>query len=160
MRSARSLPFQLQPRTLSGAICLALALIGGTASPSVLAAPPAATAAPSISAGPLEQALNTFAEHAGITLSYSPDVVRGLNSPGLAGGGPLEEGLATLLGGSGLAAHKTPSGYVVLPSKTDARLELAPVSIYATAGQNAFAPVEPRWLQAARSSSNQPRKRL
>jgi len=153
MRSARSLPFQLQPRTLSGAIGLTLALIGGTASLSVLAAPPAATAAPNISAGPLEQALNTFAEHAGITLSYSPDVVRGLNSPGLAGGGPLEEGLATLLGGSGLAAHKTPSGYVVLPSKTDARLELAPVSIYATAGQNAFAPVEGYFASNASSAS-------
>lgn len=154
MRSARSLPFQLQPRTLSGAICLALALIGGTESLSVQAAPLAATAAaPSIPAGPLEQALSTFAERAGITLSYSPDVVRGLSSPGLTGGGSLEEGLATLLSGSGLAAHKTPSGYVVLPSKTDASLELAPVSVYATAVRSAFAPVPGYFASNASSAS-------
>ncbi|MEK1908030.1 MAG: TonB-dependent siderophore receptor, partial [Pseudomonas sp.] len=84
MRFASPLPFQLQPRTLPAAICLALALVGGTASLSAQAASPApAVAAPSIPAGSLEQALSTFAERAGITLSYSPDVVRGLSSPGL-----------------------------------------------------------------------------
>ncbi|WP_225836833.1 hypothetical protein [Pseudomonas sp. MM211] len=76
MRSASPLPFQPQPRTLSGAICLALALLGGTASLTVQAASPViAAVAPSIAAGPLEQALSAFAERAGITLSYSPDVV-------------------------------------------------------------------------------------
>lgn len=154
MRSARSLPLHLQPRALPGAICLALALIGGTASLSVRAESPAAAAtAPSIPAGPLEQALSTFAERAGITLSYSPDVVRGLNSPGLAGGGSLEEGLATLLGGSGLVAHKTSSGYVVLPAKAGASVQLAPVSIEATAQQSAFAPVPGYFASNASSAT-------
>lgn len=141
MRSASPLPFQPQPRTLSGAICLALALLGGTASPTVQAASPVTAAvAPSIAAGPLEQALSAFAERAGITLSYSPDVVRGLSSPGLSGGGSLEEGLAMLLSGSGLVARKTTSGYVVLPGKAEASLQLDATSIEAAATQSAFEP--------------------
>lgn len=140
MRSASPLPFPLQPRTLSGAICLALALLGGTASLTVQAAPVTAAAAPSIPAGPLAQALSTFAERSGITLSYSPDVVRDLSSPGLAGGGSLEEGLAKLLGGSGLVAQKTTSGYVVLPGKAEASVQLDATSIEAAATQSAFEP--------------------
>ncbi|WP_313519518.1 TonB-dependent siderophore receptor, partial [Pseudomonas sp.] len=115
--------------------------------------PAAAATAPSIPAGPLEQALSTFAERAGITLSYSPDVVRGLNSPGLAGGGSLEEGLATLLGGSGLVAHRTSSGYVVLPAKAGASVQLAPVSIEATAQQSAFAPAPGYFASNASSAT-------
>ncbi|WP_242674729.1 TonB-dependent siderophore receptor [Phytopseudomonas daroniae] len=154
MRSARPLPFQLQPRTLPGAICLALALIGGTASLSAQAASPvSAAAAPSVPAGSLEQALSTFAERAGITLSYSPDVVRGLNSPGLAGGGSLEEGLAKLLADSGLAARKTSSGYVVLPGKTDSSVQLDATSIEATAVQSAFAPVPGYFASNASSAT-------
>lgn len=141
MRSASPLPFQLQPRTLPGAVCLALALLGATASVTVQAAQPvAAVVAPRIAAGPLEQALSTFAERTGITLSYSPDTVRGLNSPGLSGGGPLEDGLAELLDGSGLVAHKTTSGYVVLPGKAEASMQLEATSIEAAATQSAFEP--------------------
>ncbi|MGL4316764.1 MAG: TonB-dependent siderophore receptor [Pseudomonas sp.] len=153
MRSANSLPRHLQPRALPAAICLALALIGGIASLSAQAASPAATAAPSIPAGPLAQALSSFAERAGITLSYSPEMVRGLSSPGLAGGGSLEEGLAALLSGSGLVAQKTPSGYVVLPANTDSSLEIAPTSIDAAATQSAFAPAQGYFASTASSAS-------
>ncbi|HAQ25602.1 MAG TPA: TonB-dependent siderophore receptor [Pseudomonas sp.] len=142
MRSARFLPFHLQPRTLPGAVCLALALISGTASLAVQAASPASvTAAPSIPAGPMEQALSLFAERAGITLSYSPLEVSGLSSRGLVGGGSLEEGLAALLAGSGLVADKTPSGYVVRPAKADSSYQLEPTTIEATTIRSAFAPV-------------------
>jgi len=142
MRSASFLPFQLQPRTLPGAICLALALIGGAASLTAQAASPAAAvAAPSIPAGPMEQALSLFAERAGITLSYSPQAVRGLSSPGLVGGGSVEDGLTSLLAGSGLVADKTPSGYVVRPGATETRYELEPTIIEAPMLQSAFAPV-------------------
>lgn len=154
MRSASSLPFQFQPRTLPGAICLALALIAGTASLSAQAASAvSATAAPSVPAGTLEQALSTFAERAGITLSYSPDVVRGLNSSGLAGGGSLEEGLAKLLADSGLVARKTSSGYVVLPGKTDSSVQLDATSIEATAVQSAFAPLPGYFASNASSAT-------
>ncbi|WP_437879903.1 TonB-dependent siderophore receptor [Pseudomonas sp. LRF_L74] len=154
MRASRSLPFPLQPRTLSGAICLALALSGGVAGLSMQAAQAAVEQrAPSVPAGSLELALSTFAERAGITLSYSPEVVRGLNSPGLAGGGSLEEGLAKLLSGSGLVAQKTSSGYVVLPGKTDASLQLDATSIDAKASQTAFAPVEGYFASNASSAT-------
>jgi iron complex outermembrane receptor protein len=126
-----SLPFP--SRTLPRAVCLALTLLAS----GVQAATPSA---PNVPAGPLGQALSTFAERAGITLSFSPEAVRGLNSPGLRGGGSLEDGLTRLLSGSGMQLHKTPSGYVVLPGHSDAGLQLDPTSIDATATQSAFAP--------------------
>lgn len=142
MRSARPLPFQPQLFKLPGAICIALALMGGTASLSVQAASGSSpSVSPSIPAGPLEQALNLFADRAGITLSYSPDVVRGLVSPGLSGGESLENGLAELLGGSGLVAQKTLSGYVVVMDSTDASYQLEPTITYGASTQSAFAPV-------------------
>ncbi|PCD01137.1 TonB-dependent siderophore receptor [Halopseudomonas pelagia] len=158
MHSVNSLPAHFHLRTLPGAICLALALIGGTVSLAVQAASPTSTiAAPNIPAGPLEQALNSFAEGAGITLSYSPEVVRGMNSPGLAGGGSLEEGLAALLRDTGLVAHSTPSGYVVMPAKAGSRFQLEPTTIKATAVQSAFAPAPGYFAGNASSASKSDR---
>lgn len=142
MRCARPLPFYFQPRILSVAACLSLALLGTTLSVSVQAAEPAAAdAAPSVPGGPLDQALSLFAERAGIILSYSPDMVRGLSSRGLAGGGSLEDGLAMLLGGTGLVAEKTASGYVIRRIKADDSYQLQPMTINATMTPSAFAPV-------------------
>lgn len=144
----------LPSRTLPGAVCLALALLGGTASlPLQAVAAASGQTAPSIPAGPLQQALSTFAERAGITLSYSPEAVRGLSSPGLAGGGSLDDGLATLLGGSGLVAQKTSSGYVVLPAKSEASVQLEATNINASASQSAFAPVEGYFASNASSAT-------
>ncbi|WP_394560736.1 TonB-dependent siderophore receptor [Aquipseudomonas alcaligenes] len=141
MRSASFAPLPFRPRSLPAAICLALTLNAGLASlPAHAAEPAPAAAAPSIPAGPLGQALSTFAERAGITLSYSPDQVRDLRSPGLAGGGSLEDGLTALLAGSGLVAHKTPTGYVVLPSKSGSSLQLEDTDIEASAERSAFEP--------------------
>lgn len=109
--------------------------------------------APSVPAGQLQQALSTFAERAGITLSYAPEAVRGLSSPGLKGGGTVEEGLAALLAGSGLVAQKTSSGYVVLPRKTGAQFELEPTNVSAVAVQTAFAPVEGYYASNASTAS-------
>lgn len=141
-------------RTLPGAVCLALTLLVGTPSLPVLAASSSAEqVAPSVPSGQLQQALSIFAERAGITLSYAPEAVRGLSSPGLPGGGSLEQGLATLLAGSGLVAQKTSSGYVVLPGKTDTRYELEPTNINASAVQSAFAPVEGYFASNASTAS-------
>ncbi|HZX18395.1 MAG TPA: TonB-dependent siderophore receptor [Pseudomonas sp.] len=154
MRSARPLPFQLQPRILSAAVCLGLALFAGTASLSTHAAEPAASvAAPNVPAGPLDQTLSLFAEHAGIILSYSPDMVRGLSSRGVAGGGSLKEGLAQLLGGTGLVAEKTASGYVIRLIKADDSYQLEPMTINATATQSAFAPVPGYFASNASSAT-------
>lgn len=150
MRAARTLPLPFKPRTLSTAICLVLALTSGVAS---LAAQAETAVAPSIAAGPLEQALSSFAERAGITLSYSPEMVRGLSSPGLAGGGSLDDGLTSLLAGSGLSAHKTESGYVVLPVKAESSLQLAPTNVEGVALQSAFAPVDGYFTSNASSAT-------
>ncbi|MFP6847734.1 MAG: TonB-dependent siderophore receptor [Pseudomonas sp.] len=154
MRSVRPLPFYFQPRILSVAVCLSLALLGGTLSVSVQAAQPAATdVAPSVPGGPLEQALSLFAERAGIILSYSPDMVRGLSSRGLAGGGSLEDGLAMLLGGTGLVAEKTASGYVIRLIKADDSYQLQPMTINAAMTPSAFAPVPGYFASNASSAT-------
>ncbi|MDD0844601.1 TonB-dependent siderophore receptor [Pseudomonas sp. Gutcm_11s] len=154
MRSASSASFQFRPRSLPVAICLALTLNAGLAAlPAQAATPAQAAVAPSIAAGPLGQALSTFAERAGITLSYSPDQVRDLSSPGLAGGGSVEDGLAALLAGSGLVAHKTPTGYVVLPSKSGSSLQLDDTDIEASATQSAFEPANGYFASNASSAT-------
>lgn len=133
--SPLSIPFP--PRALTRAVCLAMALGGAVAGLPAHAETPVA---PVVAAGPLAQALSSFAERSGITLSFAPDDVRGLSTSGLGAGGSLEDGLNRLLKGSGLVAHKTASGYVVL-RETQASLQLAPTSIESTAVQSAFAPV-------------------
>ncbi|SEQ90666.1 iron complex outermembrane recepter protein [Pseudomonas cuatrocienegasensis] len=154
MRSARPLPSTLQPRTLSTAICLALSLLGGTASLPLQAAEPASSvAAPSVPAGPLDQALNLFAEQAGITLSYSPQMVHGLRSPGVAEGESLDDGLRLLLAGTGLVAEKTASGYVVRLSQSDASYQLEPMTIKATLAPGAFEPVPGYFASNASSAT-------
>ena len=152
MRSARSIALPFQSRSLPGAVCLAIALMTGTASLAAQADP----SAPAIAAGPLGSALSSFAERAGITLSFSPEDVRGLNTQGLAQGGSLEDGLATLLKGSGLVAHKTGSGFVVLRG-ADTTLQLAPTSIESTAVQSAFAPVSGYFASNASSATKSDR---
>ncbi|MEE1922747.1 TonB-dependent siderophore receptor [Pseudomonas sp. 148P] len=136
MHAARPQPFPFQPRSLTRAVCLALALAAVPAF-----ADSAAPVAPAVAAGSLAQALSSFAERSGITLSYAPDDVRGLSTQGLGAGGSLEEGLAKLLKGSGLVAHKTASGFVVLRD-SGADLQLEPTSVDSTALQSAFAPVD------------------
>ncbi|MBH3386565.1 TonB-dependent siderophore receptor [Pseudomonas juntendi] len=138
------LPFPSRP--LSRAVCLALSLLAASSH----AAP---ATAPSVPAGPLGQALSRFAERSGITLSFSPAAVQGLNSPGLAGGGSLDDGLAQLLEGSGLVPQKTSSGYVVLPAHEDTGLQLEPISIDASASQSAFAPVPGYFASNASSAT-------
>ena len=70
MRSTCSLPSRLQPRKLSTAICIALALCGVATSPALLAAEPTPRAAAAdVPGGALDQTLSLYAERAGITLS-------------------------------------------------------------------------------------------
>ena len=56
----------------------------------------------SIPAGDLSQALNGFAEQAGLVLAFDPALTRGKRSSGLNGQLRSDGGLAELLGGNGL----------------------------------------------------------
>ncbi|MEX5588042.1 TonB-dependent siderophore receptor [Pseudomonas urmiensis] len=85
-----------------------------------------------IAPGPLGTALSEFASAAGVTLSFASEQTQGLSSPGLQGTFSVEEGLARLLGGSGLqASRQSNGGYVLLPTASAANgaMELMPLSI-------------------------------
>lgn len=85
-----------------------------------------------IAPGPLGTALSEFASAAGVTLSFASEQTHGLSSPGLQGTFSVEEGLARLLGGSGLqASQQSNGGYVLLPAASAANgaMELMPLSI-------------------------------
>lgn len=71
-----------------------------------------------ISAGSLTQALNRFAAEAGVTVQFSPELTRGLDSLGLRGTYSAEQGLAALLAGSGLEALRRGDGVYVLSRRT------------------------------------------
>lgn len=63
-----------------------------------------------LAAGPLEESLNSFAQVAGITLPFEPDLVQGKQAPALVGEYGVQDGLNRLLAGSGLAAARGAGG--------------------------------------------------
>ncbi|WP_408733441.1 TonB-dependent siderophore receptor [Pseudomonas sp. LS1212] len=67
-----------------------------------------------IAPGPLDEVLNQFARQAGITLSSTPELTRGVQSPGLSGTYSADQALSHLLNGSGLeAVSQDGSSYVL-----------------------------------------------
>ena len=89
----------------SGCSSLACAVHGATLALSVLVSPALMAASAqhfSIPAGPLGQALSSFAATAGINLAIDPALVQGRQSPGLEGEVAIASGFARLLSGSGL----------------------------------------------------------
>ncbi|MFC7287122.1 TonB-dependent siderophore receptor [Herminiimonas glaciei] len=83
----------------------------------------AATRHYNIPAGPLTQALNHFAQSAGVLLSFEPELAAGKTTNGLNGSYSIKQGFDVLLQGSGLAG--TPSGGNAYTLK---RIPLAPLS--------------------------------
>ena len=63
-----------------------------------------------VPAGALDQALTTFAQHAGVALVFDPAQVQGLQSRGLHGRYSVDHGFTLLLQGSGLHAVRTAQG--------------------------------------------------
>ncbi|WP_437881997.1 TonB-dependent siderophore receptor [Pseudomonas sp. LRF_L74] len=124
-------------RTTQGARqVLALSLLAAALGAQPLPALAAPAAHYQIQAGSLTQALNRFAAEAGITVQFSPDLTEGRASSGLRGEYSAEEGLATLLAGSGLQAVSQGDGvYVVVRSEagsgSDGALELSALSVNA-----------------------------
>ncbi|HCT8708798.1 TPA: TonB-dependent receptor family protein [Raoultella ornithinolytica] len=86
-----------KPMPLVMAIRLSLLPLAG-----LVAVPALAATQFDIAAGDLDSALNQYAARSGITLSADAGLTRGKHSDGLHGRYELEEGLQTLLSGSGL----------------------------------------------------------
>ena len=132
----------------SGYSSLACAVRGATLALSVLASPALMAASSqhfSIPAGPLGQALSSFAATAGINLAIDPALVQGRQSLGLEGDVALATGFARLLSGSGLRAVSQGDGVYVLEPlpRSDASIEIEPVEIDASrqAQENGTGPV-------------------
>ena len=96
---------------MSGATWLGMSLLAVT--PSVMAQSNSVHTF-NIPAGPLEGALNRFGKETGILLSFSPETTSGLRSPGLRGTFNVQEGLATVLSGTGVQALPQPNGNILL----------------------------------------------
>lgn len=73
-----------------------------------------------IPAGSLAVVLGRFAGDAGVELSFDPTLLADRNSPGLRGEYGVEEGFAVLLRGSGYAASRRGTAYVLIPDPQDA----------------------------------------
>ena len=71
-----------------------------------------------LAGGPLDDALNRFAQVAGISLPFDPALVQGKRAPALRGNYGVHEGLNRLLVDSGLAAIRTASGNYLLVART------------------------------------------
>ena len=71
-----------------------------------------------LAGGPLDDALNRFAQVAGISLPFDPALVQGKRAPALRGDYGVHEGLNRLLVDSGLAAIRTASGNYLLVAHT------------------------------------------
>ncbi|MBJ2248619.1 TonB-dependent siderophore receptor [Pseudomonas haemolytica] len=71
-----------------------------------------------LAGGPLDDALNRFAQVAGISLPFDPALVQGKRAPALRGDYGVHEGLNRLLVDSGLAAIRTARGNYLLVART------------------------------------------
>ncbi|MBB2494339.1 TonB-dependent siderophore receptor [Aquipseudomonas ullengensis] len=87
-----------------------------------------------IAAGSLESALNSFAATAGVSVSFSPDAVRGRQSAGLHGRYGVDQALNQLLAGSGVQVVRQASGnYSLLPPpEAGSALQLDATSVTST----------------------------
>ena len=85
-----------------------------------------------IGAGPLGKALTQFGVQAGVTLSFDTEQTRHLTTAGLEGTYTVEDGLARLLGNSGLQAQRQGNGgYVLVASSPEGALELGATQVEA-----------------------------
>ncbi|MCE3028745.1 TonB-dependent siderophore receptor [Salinicola sp. DM10] len=107
----------------------------------------------SIAAGPLNQALNRFAQATGLTLSYTPDLVDGLRSHGVTRVTSLDQALAALLDGTGLMAQRTDSGYLIVSAPTTQRTSLETLTVAATRIASGVAPVDGYVATSSRSTT-------
>lgn len=79
-----------------------------------------------IAAGPLDEVLNQFARQAGITLSSTPELTRGVQSQGLQGNYSTDQALNLLLNGSGIEAVSHDGSSYVLHARPQANAMALP----------------------------------
>lgn len=117
---SRSRPrFPLQPLAFAVRLALSAALLGAVA-PQAYAQ--VAAIAYDIPAGPLGEALNRYAQQAGVSIAIDANKVQGKRSQGLHGNYSVDEGFRVLLRDSGFDMRKTEVGYVlVAPAASDSR---------------------------------------
>ncbi|MDG9929101.1 MULTISPECIES: TonB-dependent siderophore receptor [unclassified Pseudomonas] len=125
---------------------LSLALLAG-AGTTLLASPALAaetadqvrTVAFDVPAGPLDQALGRFGRQAGIPLSTNASLTAGKRSSGVQGRYGVDEGLARLLAGTGLASARQADGSYLLIERGEAgdALEIGATSISGSAALGA-----------------------
>lgn len=125
-RGHRRILFRCTP--LAAALAAAFAVAGTLATPEAQAqaAVSQAAVAYNIPAGPLEGALTAFAKASGVLLAYQPELVRGLNSPGVQGSLPPAQALAAVLSGTGLQTVVAPNGTWSLRRAPEPRTTIAP----------------------------------
>lgn len=102
-------------------LCMSLAACAATALPHAAMAQPASAAASgaaarnySIPAGPLGQALNWLGRESGTLITFAPELVAGVQSPGARGSLTLEQALNALLTGTGLEPVSSVAGEYTL----------------------------------------------
>lgn len=83
-----------------------------------------------VPAGPLAEALNRFAQQAGVAIVMDAAQVQGLQSPGLRGRHGVDAGFALLLQGTGLAIFdRGNGGYSLQPAPEGAVVQLRAVKV-------------------------------
>lgn len=73
-----------------------------------------------ISAGPLSDTLNQFAQHAGIAITFSSIDVKGIKTKGLQGKYSIPQALKKLLEGSNLTYKQNNSAFIIIPNNQNA----------------------------------------
>lgn len=108
-----------------------------------------------IAPGPMASVLKRFASTAGITLSFDPAQVEGINSQGLQGQHNLEQAMEILLAGTELHVRRTSSGgyMVTLPREESGEVLLLPsmTVIESRLYEDAYGPVQ--GIAATRSAT-------
>lgn len=82
-----------------------------------------------IAAQPLEAALETLGEQAGLHIFYLPELVKGVNAPGVSGQLTADEALRTLLAGTGIQFRRTGSNVSLSRGAASEATQLAPVTV-------------------------------
>ncbi|MDO8825789.1 TonB-dependent siderophore receptor [Methylophaga sp.] len=78
----------------------------------------------SVPAGPLHQALDSFARSAGVNLTYDAALLQGLTTQGVRGRYTVDEALQALLANSGLKLSHTGSGGYLIEASGDTASEI------------------------------------
>ena len=134
-------------KPLALAIHLIVASAAGVAYASTAQAQSAAVQSYDIPAGPLSNALNRFAQQAGVAIIFQSSDLEGLSTSGLHGAYNEQGGFEALLRGSGYTAVKSANGYMLdaLPAAGGA-LELGATQVSAnqlgtiTEGSGSYTP--------------------